>query len=524
MMGRAPHQGAWMRASRRGRRRRSSGRSAPASSRTSRRGPSPSCPGGEQKRVAIARALAQEAQVLLLDEAGAHLDVRHAIAMHELVRREVAERAASPASRCSTTSTWRPQYADRVVLLKGGRLVADGHGRGGHDLPPAQGRLRGGALRRGERARRQPGTSSPSAARGTPVRRRAAPRPAISTSAAARFISGRHARISPWSALARGLLPCLAASCALLGRLRCADKDGARAPERHRRRPARGRRRRSHRGPRHQPAHRRGEGGRRHVPRRAPPPRARRRSTDQSIEVDKAQLVSDKVSMIFTEGLQTRFCGRGDEAVHTTFHGDVIVAIPLDRAAALPVTGTVKGVTRRLPPADPAPRRARGAREGGRARARVHRHRRSRPSRRPPAGSSSPRCAPASPADRAQHPRGRSHHQLRGREGPVDGRRRSRAATSGSRTIGDQARRRAAVRARRSRSRGSTRAPRPICSAPGSSSASPPRSSCSSWRRRPGSSPGSSAASRRACSRASARTAPGRRASSCGSPTASSRS
>lgn len=81
--------------------------------------------------------------------------------------------------------------------------------------------------------------------------------------------------------------------------------------------------------------------------------------TDQVIEVDRAQLSNDKITMTFTEGLQARFCGRGDEAVHTTFRGDVTVALPTSTQATeggLPVTGTVKNITIDFRP--PTPRRA----------------------------------------------------------------------------------------------------------------------------------------------------------------------
>lgn len=81
--------------------------------------------GGEQKRVAIARALAQEAQVLLLDEAGAHLDVRHSIAVHEVVHREVHERGLACVAILHDLNV-AAQYADRVALLKEGRLLALG--------------------------------------------------------------------------------------------------------------------------------------------------------------------------------------------------------------------------------------------------------------------------------------------------------------------------------------------------------------------------------------------------------------
>lgn len=50
--------------------------------------------------------------------------------------------------------------------------------------------------------------------------------------------------------------------------------------------------------------------------------------TGQRIEVDGALVLSDKVSMPFTEALQERLCGRGEEARHTTFVGTLTVALP----------------------------------------------------------------------------------------------------------------------------------------------------------------------------------------------------
>jgi NADH-quinone oxidoreductase subunit H len=65
----------------------------------------------------------------------------------------------------------------------------------------------------------------------------------------------------------------------------------------------------------------------------------------QVITVEKALVYSDKISMVFTEGLEGLFCGRGDEAAHTTFVGKVIVEIPSSTSQGTNVTGTVKGVT-----------------------------------------------------------------------------------------------------------------------------------------------------------------------------------
>jgi NADH-quinone oxidoreductase subunit H len=76
----------------------------------------------------------------------------------------------------------------------------------------------------------------------------------------------------------------------------------------------------------------------------------------EPIEVDSARLSNGKITMIFTEGLQARFCGRGDDAVHTTFFGDVSVTLAPASVDGQPVTGTVKDVTIDFRP--PTPRRA----------------------------------------------------------------------------------------------------------------------------------------------------------------------
>jgi NADH-quinone oxidoreductase subunit H len=76
---------------------------------------------------------------------------------------------------------------------------------------------------------------------------------------------------------------------------------------------------------------------------------------DAEITVDKAQVSTDKVSMIFTEGLESRFCGHGDDAAHTTFRGDVTVTLASSQGG-LPVKGTVRSVEINFRP--PTPRRA----------------------------------------------------------------------------------------------------------------------------------------------------------------------
>ena len=123
-MGRAPHQGAWMRSSDRDHAVVARAIEACELVDLAHR-PVSALSGGEQKRVAIARALAQEAPILLLDEAGAHLDVRHVIKVHELVRRELARRDLACIAVLHDLNV-AARYADRVALLKSGRIVGEG--------------------------------------------------------------------------------------------------------------------------------------------------------------------------------------------------------------------------------------------------------------------------------------------------------------------------------------------------------------------------------------------------------------
>ena len=81
--------------------------------------------GGEQRLVAIARALAQGAPVLLLDEPTAFLDVRHARDVYARIRDEVTLRGLACILVVHDPNA-AAQYADRVVLLREGRVLADG--------------------------------------------------------------------------------------------------------------------------------------------------------------------------------------------------------------------------------------------------------------------------------------------------------------------------------------------------------------------------------------------------------------
>ena len=79
--------------------------------------------GGEQQRVLVARALAQQPQVLLLDEATAHLDLKHQAEILGLARRMAHERKLIVIAALHDLNL-AALYADRLALLLNGELLA----------------------------------------------------------------------------------------------------------------------------------------------------------------------------------------------------------------------------------------------------------------------------------------------------------------------------------------------------------------------------------------------------------------
>ena len=80
--------------------------------------------GGERARALIARALAVEAPALIADEPLAALDPGHQIEVMALLRRQAEQGALVIAVLHELTMAAR--HCDRLLLIDGGRLVADG--------------------------------------------------------------------------------------------------------------------------------------------------------------------------------------------------------------------------------------------------------------------------------------------------------------------------------------------------------------------------------------------------------------
>jgi iron complex transport system ATP-binding protein len=80
--------------------------------------------GGERARVALARVLATQAKILLADEPTMSLDPRHQFVVMEILRR--AARSGGAVLAVVHDLALAARYADRVLILDKGRIVAQG--------------------------------------------------------------------------------------------------------------------------------------------------------------------------------------------------------------------------------------------------------------------------------------------------------------------------------------------------------------------------------------------------------------
>ncbi|MCP3760503.1 ABC transporter ATP-binding protein [Streptomyces sp. TBY4] len=81
--------------------------------------------GGQRQRVWIAMALAQDTDILLLDEPTTFLDIAHQVEVLDLVRRLNHERGRTVVAVLHDLNQ-AARYADHLVAMKSGRVVAEG--------------------------------------------------------------------------------------------------------------------------------------------------------------------------------------------------------------------------------------------------------------------------------------------------------------------------------------------------------------------------------------------------------------
>ncbi|MBO0903728.1 ABC transporter ATP-binding protein [Jiella sonneratiae] len=81
--------------------------------------------GGQRQRAFVAMVLAQDTRAILLDEPLNNLDIRHAVSMMRLVRR-AADELGKVVVVVLHDINFASAFADRVVAMRDGRIVADG--------------------------------------------------------------------------------------------------------------------------------------------------------------------------------------------------------------------------------------------------------------------------------------------------------------------------------------------------------------------------------------------------------------
>lgn len=87
--------------------------------------PFSSLSGGEAQCVMIARALAQQPDLMLLDEPTSHLDLANQLHIYDMLRR-VAHQWPMTVLCISHDVNLAARFADRLLLLRQGRILADG--------------------------------------------------------------------------------------------------------------------------------------------------------------------------------------------------------------------------------------------------------------------------------------------------------------------------------------------------------------------------------------------------------------
>jgi iron complex transport system ATP-binding protein len=81
--------------------------------------------GGQRQRVLLGRCLVQEPRAMLLDEPNTFLDLRHQVELARRLRRLAADRGIG-VLMASHDLNLAGTFADRLVLLDGGAVAADG--------------------------------------------------------------------------------------------------------------------------------------------------------------------------------------------------------------------------------------------------------------------------------------------------------------------------------------------------------------------------------------------------------------
>jgi iron complex transport system ATP-binding protein len=81
--------------------------------------------GGERQRVVLARALAQDARMLILDEAFSNMDVHHCMQMLNTVTRSTREKGTGVVAVFQDINL-AARYCDDLIFMRNGRIAASG--------------------------------------------------------------------------------------------------------------------------------------------------------------------------------------------------------------------------------------------------------------------------------------------------------------------------------------------------------------------------------------------------------------